>query len=495
MRFRNIEISKYRNIRDGSILVSTLVFSFIFLMIAGGLLGFVSQQRKLSLSRQAQLSALQIAEAGANYYRWHLAHAVNDYADGTGQTGCNPCGPYVHNVTDPSGTVLGSYSLLVTPPPQGSTIVKIKSSGSSIANPALRRHVVARYGRPSLAAFAVVADANLRFGLGTTVNGPLHSNYGIRFDGLAYNVVTSYQQTYTDTDSDACTASSWAVHTCVSPADPSPNTPTQTRLDVFAAGRQYPVPQVDFNAITVNLDQLQDLGNAPDGSYHNPSNQQGWHIQFLGNGTYRYRKVKTTRTCTYGDPEVTVAVGDVYAYQGNWATTALPANGIIFVEDNAWVDGTLQSGERITLIAAMEPLASGNATIWVNNDILYTVRDGTAALGLIAQKDISAGLFSEDNLEIDAALLAQTGRVGRPYYPSDCSPSYYLRDTITVYGSIATKQRYGFAWVCSGVPCSGYNIRNLNFDGTMTYTPPPSFPTSGEYRFISWEEVLSDEIY
>lgn len=474
----------------GAILVMTLVFSFIFLMTAGGLLGFVNQQRKLSLSRQSQVTALVIAEAGANYYRWHLAHAQSDFADGTGQTGCNPCGPYVHAYTDPSGSQIGQFSLLITPPPVGSTIVKIKSTGSTVANPQLQRHVVVRYGRPSWAEFAVLANASLRFGTGTTVQGPLHANGGIRFDGKAYHVVSSARQTYDDLDADACTVNSWAVHTCVSPSDPTPPTAPPQRLDVFTAGRQFPVPSVNFDAITVDMNQMQTAAQA-NGLHLNSSGRLGWHVQFLGNGTLRYRRVKTSRNCSGGG--YTVPIGDIVDYQGSWTTAGMPANGIIFVNDTAWVDGTIASG-RVTMVAAKDPLASGDATIWINNDLLYTAYDGSTAIGLIAQKDISVGLFSEDNLEIDGALVAKTGRVGRPYYPSWCNATYYLRSTITIYGTIATNRRYGFAWGCPGF-CSGYVNRNLNFDRNLTYAPPPSFPTSGEYEFISWSEIAAGESY
>ncbi len=486
----HFDISIFRYRPSGSVLVATLVFSFIFLMLAGGLLGFVNQQRKLSVSRQNQVTALQIAEAGANYYRWHLAHAPTDYADGSGQTGCNPCGPYVHPYTDPSGAVIGQFSLLIHPPGIGSTIVKIKSTGSTTQNPQLQRHVVVRYGRPSWARFAALANADLRFGSGTTVQGPLHSNGGIRFDGVAYNLVTSARQTYDDPDSDACTVNSWAVHTCLSPADPAPLTPLPQRLNVFTAGREFPVPGVNFDAITVDLNQMQSAAQA-NGLFLNSSGQAGWHVQFLGNGTLRYRRVRTTRICSGGG--YTVPVGDTYAYQGNWTTVNMPANGIIFVKDNAWVDGSVSNG-RATLVAAKDPLASGNATIWINNDLLYGANDGSSAIGLIAQKDLSVGLFSEDNLEIDAALIAKTGRVGRPYYPSWCNSTYYIRTTITVYGTLATNRRYGFAWGCPAF-CSGYVNRNLNFDSNLTYAPPPSFPTAGEYEFISWSEITAAESY
>lgn len=492
MSYRNFEISKYRDRYRGSILISTLVFTFVFLIMGMSLLGLLQQRAQLSRQRRAQLSALQIAEAGANYYRWHLAHAPTDYADGTGATGCSPCGPYAHNYTDPSGGVVGQFSLLITPPPASSTVVKVKSTGWTTEQPNVKRDVAVRYGRPSWARWAIVANAAMRFGTGTEVHGPIHSNGGVRFDGVAYNTVTSAVASYTDTDLDACTSTnSLGVHTCVDPVDPLSPAPAPSRADVFTAGRQFPVPTVDFNAITVNLNTLQTDAQSS-GRYINPSNKAGTHLQFLAGGGFRYRTVKTTSNCTYGSsPPTTVPTGQIVEYQGNWTSAAIPGNGIIFIEDDAWVDGTLPAGTRVTVVAAKEPLASGTAVIWINNDLAYAVKDGTVALGLIAQQDIRIGLYGEDDLTVDAGMIAQKGRIRREYYPSSCSATYYKRNSITTFGSMATNQRYGFQWVCNpgSVYCSGYNLRTLNFDSKLTYSPPPSFPVSGEYQFISWEEL------
>jgi hypothetical protein len=50
---------------------------------------------------------------------------------------------------------------------------------------------------------------------------------------------------------------------------------------------------------------------------------------------------------------------------------------------------------------------------------------------------------------------------------------------------IATNQRYGFAYTDG----TGYLIRNLNYDGSLLYGPPPSFPlTSDQYVTLTWEE-------
>src|SRR3989338_10821595 len=101
--------------QKGDIMIMTLVFVLIFALIATGLLNLISYQQRLCAQQQAQMSALQVAEAGDNYYRWHMAHDVDDYADGTGATGCDPCGPYVHEYTDPSGGGSGSFSLPPSP--------------------------------------------------------------------------------------------------------------------------------------------------------------------------------------------------------------------------------------------------------------------------------------------------------------------------------------------------------------------------------------------
>jgi len=484
---------------EGSLLISTLVFTSLFIVMAGGLLGIIAQQKKLSFVRIARLHALEIAEAGANYYKWHLDNFPDDYSDGTGGMGCDPnppytCGPFTHDYEDPSGNIIGRFELHITPPPTGSSIVKIKSTGWTLQEPDITRNIAVRYGRASWAQFSVVSNSNIRFGAGTEVHGSLHSNGGIRFDGVAYNEVTSALETYEDTDSDACTGNSWGVHTCLDPADPEPPATTTERLDVFTAGRKYPVPNVDFDSISADLSQMQADADA-NGLLLKKSNRQGWHIQFLGNGQLQYRKVRSTGSCTWWNGAwYSAPRGDITQYQDNWTITSLPNNGIIFVEDNAWVDGVLNAN-FITVVAAKEPLASENADIWINNDILYSAKDGTSALGLIAQNNINIGLYSEDDLEINAALLAQKGRVGRFYYPSDCSTTYYKRDAITVYGSIGTANRYGFSWGCEGVYCSGYNNRNITFDANLTYSPPPSFPSSGEYTFISWEEILEGESY
>jgi hypothetical protein len=94
------------------------------------------------------------------------------------------------------------------------------------------------------------------------------------------------------------------------------------------------------------------------------------------------------------------------------------------------------------------------------------------------------GQYSANDLRIDAALIAQNGRAGRHYYGSSCSND--TRNSLTLYGMIATNLRYGFAYTDG----TGYDTRNIIYDANLLYGPPPSFPlTSDQYQIISWEET------
>jgi len=457
----------------GGILIMTLVFVTVFLIIAVGLLSLINQQTKLGEQRQALAEAIQIAEAGVNYYRWHLAHNLEDYADGTSQTGCYPCGPYIHEYHDPSGGLTGYFSLFITPPDPtypGSTIVKIKSIGWTTKYPNSKREVAVRLGLPSLSRFTTVVHNNLNYGVGSETFGPVHSNGGIRFDGTAHNIVSSALEEYWYGG-----GYGWRDGVWTSSADED---------EIFLAGKEFPVPPVDFGSFTQSLNTMETYAES-DGILLAPSGYQGYHIQFLGNNDFRYRIVESkTSTCNNED------TGGIGSYYGDWITTTIPENGLIFVKDNLWVDGTV-NGSRVTLVAAREPLDTGEADIFLNNDLLYTDKNGLDVIGLIAQRNVIIGLYSEDDLEIDAVCIAKNGKRFRPDYGSSwqCGSSV-SRDNFTLYGSTIS---YLTPYMNSG--SSGYENRSYIYDPNTLYAPPPFFPTSGEYEFILWEEVLEGEIY
>ncbi len=488
----------------GVILIQTLVFATIAVMIIGGLVSWAGTNIKVSKSNLNRERAFQIAEAGIEYYRWHLAHANADFQDGTGAAG-----PYVHNFTDRDGNVIGQFTLTITPPPTGSTKVTIQSVGNTIEQPTKTRMITAQLAIPSLAKYAVVANANMRFGAGTEVFGPIHSNGGIRFDGLAHNTITSALSTYDDPDHSG--GSEFGVHTHADlPPHVAPNIPPDSdftdsfrsaeappstmsaRADIFLSGRQVGVPAVDFAGITTNLSTIKTNAQSA-GKYYAASGGLGYYILLKTNDTFDIYRVNSLTTgngqCNNSQTQALGQTG-----WGTWsintkslvaAAVPFPANGLVFVEDNLWIDGQI-NGARLTIAAGKLPdVVATRKSIIINSNLLYTDYTGLDALALIAQSNINAGLSSLATQRIDGALIAQNGRVGRYYYNSNCG-SGYLRTEMTLYGMIGTNQRYGFAY---GSVSSGYQDRNIIYDSNLLYAPPPSFPlTSNQYSIVSWKE-------
>ena len=71
----------------GVILVYIIIIVGVFSVLMLPLLDSASKKILLIRGASDREQALQIAEAGTNYYQWHLAHYKNDYRDGTGQAG------------------------------------------------------------------------------------------------------------------------------------------------------------------------------------------------------------------------------------------------------------------------------------------------------------------------------------------------------------------------------------------------------------------------
>jgi hypothetical protein len=469
--------------KNGFVLIQTIIFSALAVIFIGGLAswsGTILRSVKQTTNREL---ALQIAEAGVDYYRWHLAHSPLDFKDGT-----NLSGPYVHDFKNKEGEIIGQFSLTIIPPPTGSTLVTIRSVGSLVASSSATRSLEVKLAIPSWAKYAVAANDNMRFGDGTEVFGPIHSNKGIRFDGLAHNIISSALAKYDDPDHTG--GEEFGVHTHVSPADPLPPASVPTRSDVFLAGRQFPLSVIDFAGLTSDLANMKTSAQSV-GRYFAGSGLLGYHVVLKENGTFDLYKVKTLMSAPSGCSN--------FLSQSDWGTWTIkssggeqflnnytiPSNGILFFEDHVWVDGKI-NGSRVTIASGRFPdNPSTRTSITVNNNLVYTNYTGSDAISLVAQNNINAGLASADTLRIDGALVAQNGRIGRFYYSGSCRP-YDTRNTITLYGMLATNQRYGFAYTDN----TGYANRNIIYDGNLLYAPPPSFPlTSDHYQIISWQEI------
>ena len=467
---RHKESQNHKNNRErGAILTLVLVFGSIFVLMFGGLAGYVFTQYRQSMQKVSQTEAFEIAEVGINYGRWRLAHAPNDY----GFSG-------VYDYFDPEGGLIGRYQLEITPPAECSTTVTIKSTGWTTDYPGVKRALSIRYGRPSLAQYAFLTNTDVWFGEEEELKGPFHSNGGIRMDGIQNALSTSAKETY------PCQP----MHGCA---------PAQTKPGIWGSGEggsqglwEFPVPAVDFNAITLDLANLKT--QAQNGGYYfGPSGAFGYRVEFKNNGTFNLYKVTKLRPKVWGyDTDYVwryesndIGTSNSTTFLGNYLLTTSGCNvrNLIFIEDaKVWVDGVLK--EKATVAAARFPdNPSTNASIIINGNI--TRADPTdTMLALIAQKNILVPRYAPNVLEIQAVMVAQKGAAQRYYYPGN------VLNRISVRGSIITNRVWTWSWVDGfGQTTSGYQNTESYYEPALIYNPPPYFPSTGDLQFISWEET------
>ena len=467
---------KTKKNNKGQLSLELILFSTLAVILISGFVSLAASFVQLSVRGLNRLQTFAIAEAGIEYYRWHLAHAQTDYTDGTGQPG-----PYRHNYYDKGGRYLGYFTLTITPPPAGSTVVTVRSTGNVLADSSIQKTVEVKFGVPSLAKYAWVMDSGyVNFGIGAEVFGTIMSNTGIHFDGTAYNLVSSALTTSTDPDYGT---TQWAVYTRRAPADPQPPTPYPPRPDVFMAGRSIGVPAVNFVGITQNLSDIKATAIAS-GTYFGSSTVLGYDLRLATSGIYSVYKVNSL--VSYGGCTNPGQTGwGTWSVQTStlYATGTIPTNGQMFFEDDLWVRGQINQ-KRLTIGAAR--FQGAQANLMVNHNLLYTNYNGSDTISLVAQNNINVGLVSDNDLRIDGALIAQNGRVGRFSYPYSSCGSTRSRTLLTSYGMLGTGLRPAFYYSSS----NGYQSRVYVYDSNLLYSPPPGFPrTTDQYTPISWTEI------
>jgi hypothetical protein len=209
----------------------------------------------------------------------------------------------------------------------------------------------------------------------------------------------------------------------------------------------------------------------------------GRRIILKSDGTYDVCTVDTANAQTHAISKYVKnsGGGTCNSCSGTCLTNyALVDGGVIFIEDTAWVEGTINN-KKVTIAAVNLTGEGGLADIYIgtsNNNLRYASYNCNNMLGLVAQKDIRVLGSCPDNFIVDAALLAQTGTVGIN------DNGFSGKSSLTFNGAIASfKQPYfqhGY---------SGFAVRLYNYDNNLLYCPPPYFPTGTEYSIDLWEEL------
>ncbi|MEA2113143.1 MAG: hypothetical protein U9P63_00585, partial [Patescibacteria group bacterium] len=344
MKFLN---KKSIDSQKGTVIALVLVFGTIFLLMFSSLAGFILLQLKQSKQKVSWKQALVIAEAGINYYRWHLAHAPNDMQDGQAwccaTPPCAACGPYEYDYDDPEAGTIGKYSLEIEGKQQCGqvTAVTITSTGWTEQFPSVKRAVKVKYVRPTVADYAYLLNDNVWAGADREIKGPYRSNGGIRMDGENKSLVTSAKENWVCTGSFGCSpcpSQCWTEGSdCVCPG-------IFTTANGVEELFNFPSPPFDFTGITMDLAEIKNLTQSGQGIYLAPSEQEGYHIILKNDKSLDVYEI--------------TSLNAIYAYDTengwHWENSAIGnevflANypipndcGLVFIEDDLWVEGKVK---------------------------------------------------------------------------------------------------------------------------------------------------------
>lgn len=458
----------------GSVSIMILILGTTFAVMIGGLAVFASLEYSNVRRSESLYNALAVAEAGVEYYRWLLAHDPDDFWDGTCDPGPCEAGPYEHEFVDEYTGLAGTFSLEVTPPEEGSRIVTIKSTGWSNDHPGVKRQVAVRLGPEPLTRFSFLHNANVWFGQGIIVDGEVFSNGGIRMDGENTSKVRTSKETYVCGSETGC----W---------------PTETKPGIWGKGGpeelwEFPASFYDFESIVTDFAQMKAAAQS-EGVYLPTTSAYGYHLEFEEDGEVAIYRVTSARNHKGWSEED----GCVNLYQEIRSETllgrySLAENHIIYSEDTVWVDGVVNG--KVSVVAARLPVESYSTDIWINGNLTYLEKTEEHSLGLIAQRDVIMALDVPKELEINAAMLAQNGRVIRHHYNYfQCSHSNMaIRNDLVIYGSVISNKKSYWTFSTPHGPTSGFVKREIIYNQDAGVIPPPYFPYTGKVRVLSWDE-------
>lgn len=458
----------------GYLILSALIFSSVLLTIIVSLIGLVTVQSRLVTAKLHDQKAGHIAEAGLEYYKWYLAHNPGDFTHGTGGPG-----PYEFIYYDTTGEAIGEYHITVeTNQLCGqTTTARIVSVGFPYENSSITRQISARYARPTVADYSYIVNSNAYLDENYTFSGLYHTNSGVHMNADHQSQVSS---SLTD----------WECGNAYGCA------PTSTVDGVYTSGTladsalfRYPVPTINFGAITQTLNDIKTLAQSQ-GIYIGPTaaNRQGYHLVFLPDGRMELRRVNGKENEPSG-----YAWGfylNVVKNSQLLETYDIPADcPVIFVEDQIWVEGTING--KVTLGVADLVNAGVDQSMIINNNLLYANAD--SRLLAVVERDVIVGLEVPDDTVLNGVFVAGNGQFRRNETNSELPASwasYAQRNSLTINGSIMSNGPVITKWQDgTGAFISGFNYNYHNYDRSFAIDPPPLLPhTSDNYQFFEWRD-------
>lgn len=476
--------------QKGVITTYVLVFGSIFLILLGGLLGFILFQFKQLNQKIVSEQSFHIAEAGLNYYQWCANNEV--------EQNCQTEKDYY----DFKGNFLGHFSLeIMSQEYCGQSIQKkVISTGWTNKFPEVRRKIVAFYAQESAARYSYIINDNVWVGPDYEIRGPFHSNGGIRMDGENQSAVTSAAENWICTKTFGCGPLGFPGEglglgmcpenagcrvenkECICPGIFT--TTDNSKSDLFS----FPISPFDFNSITIDLAQMKNVAQNI-GIYFPPSKNinsqgKGWHLEFKPDGTFE-AWIITSLSSSYAYSIEEDWHYDYFTIKNEYlynVYTIPSACSVIFVEDNLWPEGVIKG--KVSLASANFTNPNLETDVILQGNIDYSIKDGSDGLTLIGQRNILIGPDSPETMELKGIFVAQKGRFGRNHYPKNS------KEKLVIYGSVISNSRVGTQWISGSQIVSGYLERESYFDANLIYSPPMFTPViSSDFKLIDWHEI------
>jgi hypothetical protein len=512
--------------QDGFMLPGLISFIIAISILGAAVITVILNNFYVVGNNVTSQKAFNISEAGLNYYLWHLSHNATDFKDGQATSGTDATlgnGPFVHDYIDDSGKKQGTFTLWIKPQGNGSTIASVRSIGK-VTGSTITRTTEAKIGAASFASYGLLSDTALYFT--GSASGPVFSNQGIRMDGPSTDTVGAANATYVppaNLGGNGLTSypGVWCNSNVTAPVDC--NTRDKTNW-------LFPQTAVDFNQVSGSLCTMKkvafadNIATASLATQTNACTQvpttrtssylprrasvfniaRGYLIQLNANNTYTLFQVN-------GENDSLTPYTSALTLSQVAANIAIPSSGVIFAEDNVWVRTATTFAGRVSIGAGR--LSNGDsANITIADDILYSTKNGSDAIGLVSENDVLVAPYAPPasgnfTFEVNAAVLAQSGSVR---YPEDyrsngrCTRGWVGSNQKQIfYGSVSSRQVT--AWkIIYGSSCpdtaydsatsryySGFKNTDTQYDYNLLYGPPPSYPITGGYSILSWREVLT----
>lgn len=507
-------MDNFKKIKKGSAIAYGLVIIAAISILLVSVLQFVASQIRYASYVEEKERVFHMAEGGIDFYRWYLAHAIEakspqeiaEFWEGD-PLGFGEGNSYAKDYLDNNYIKIGESLISANLSSPGDyNIIEVTSTGSTVEKPDIIRTVKATLRRSIWSDFAVISDGIVCFDKYWTINGMVIGNSGVHFNGVANNIVMAGIPSYDDDNPLHATYNDKDGVWTEMPYDADEGCIYNDELDecVFNAGTKFPAPEKDFTGVTQYMQSIRTESMEPDGDTENDCTDTGCYFDnavegrhiilksdtfdmcpvseyWTNNGTKhhypkKYKKISSSGTCN-------TCSGDCLQ------TFTIPDEGVIFVEDNIWLEGTVD-GKRVSIAAASVSDPNTNPNIFIMNHIQYTHLDGTDTLGILAEGDIEILKDTPDDLKINGAVLAQNGAVTKPEYNPNCCGGGCTdnKNYIDIFGCVITKNGLNFSLHKESCP-DLKEYRTITYDNNLYLYPPPFFPADSFYYVDLWEEL------